>query len=177
MWVSITLKIALYHYLKTVDVLPAPNEALSSSISSTAIKDANEWGAFWPKLWRPCAKHAPKQQTLIGEYASLHGNYAAVCHFQGSWVLRWRKAAVHHFSKKLGVEVKESSVRTWRAKYQAEVDYITRNGETSDVQELTCEEHSRSLLLGEKLDDKVKSYIWAVLEGGGAIIYYKIKIH
>lgn len=69
----------------------------------------------------------------------------------------------------LGVEVKESSVRTWRAKYQAEVDQMQRNGETSNVQELTCEEHSRPLLLGEKLDDKVKSYIRAVWEGGGVI--------
>ena len=44
------------------------------------------------------AKFTPKQQAAIGEYASLHGNQAAIC----------------HFSKKLGVEMKVTSVQTWK---------------------------------------------------------------
>lgn len=80
--------------------------------------------------------------------------------------------AVHHVSKKLGVEVKESSVRTWRAKYQAEVDRMRKNGKTSDLQvkSLPVTKRVRPSLLGEKLDHKVKCYIQAVWRGGSVII-------
>ena len=42
------------------------------------------------------AKFTPEQQAVIGEYDSLHGN----------------QVAIRHFSKKLGVEMKVTSVQT-----------------------------------------------------------------
>ena len=92
---------------------------------------------------------------MIGEYASLHGNLVAV----------------HHFSKEFGVEMKESSVTTWNAKYLAAVNSKRRAGETNDL-EVKClpvKKRGRPLLLGEKLDTEVKYYIQAVRQGGGVI--------
>ena len=98
---------ALYRYFATAeDVFPRPSGTLSSSVSPAAIKQANEAvkSALTPasKARGPYTKYTPQQQAMIGEYASLHGN----------------RAAVRHFTEKLGVEVKESSVRTWKAKYK-----------------------------------------------------------
>ena len=92
---------------------------------------------------------------MIGEYASLHGNLAAV----------------RHFPKKMGVEVKESSVRTWKTKYRQELERKKRSGEKSDlrVQKLPVKKRGKPLLLGEKLDDEVKCYIRTVRERGGVI--------
>ena len=132
---------------------------MSSAISPAAIKDAIEAvrSALTPasKSRGPYSRHTPKHQAMIDEYVSLHSNCVAV----------------YHVSKKLGVEVKESSVRTWRAKYQAEVDLMQKNGKTSDLQikSLPVTKHIRSSLLGEKLDHKVKCYIQAVQRGGSVI--------
>ena len=81
---------------------------------------------------------------MIGEYASMYGNLAAV----------------RHFTKKLGVEVKESSVRTWKVKYRAEVERKKRGGDKGElrVEKLHVKKRGRPLLLGEKLDDEVKCY-------------------
>ena len=68
-----------------------PSGALSSAVSPAAIKDANEAvkSALTPpsKSRGAYAKYTPEQQATIGKYASLNDN----------------KAAVRHFSKKLGV--------------------------------------------------------------------------
>ena len=93
---------ALYRYLKPADDnLPSPMGHLSFSMSPATIKAANEAvreSALTPtfKSRGTYAKYTPVQQAMIGEYASMHGNLAAV----------------RHFTKKLGTEVKESSVRT-----------------------------------------------------------------
>ena len=96
---------ALHRYFVTAeDVFPKPSGTLSSSISPSAIKSANEAVkstlTLASKAREAYTKHTPEQQAMIGEYASLHRNWAAV----------W------HLTKKLGVEVKESSVRTFLAK-------------------------------------------------------------
>ena len=52
------------------------------------------------------AKFSPEQQAAIGKYASLHAN----------------QAAIRHFSKQLEVELKVTSVHTWKIKYLAELN-------------------------------------------------------
>ena len=81
-------------------------------------------------------------------------------------------AALRRFSKELDIDLKESSVRTWRSKYMAEVALKVQRGEadtTASVTRLTLKKTGRPLMLGEKLDDEVKHYIKAVREGGGVI--------
>ena len=133
---------ALYRYFKPATDLPNPKGSLSKCVSPATIKDANEAVKNSPKPAKSrgtYAKLTPKKQAEIAQYAVLHGN----------------KAAIHHFSQELGFGIKESSVSTWKSKYQAELKRVRRRG--------------RPLLLGEKLDTEVKSYIQAVHEAGGVI--------
>ena len=93
-------EMSLYRYLQPLDALPDPNGWLSSSVSPSAIKDANEAVRSATRTTMPrgrYAKFTPEQQAAIGEYVSLHGN----------------QAAIRHFTKQLGVELKGSSVQTW----------------------------------------------------------------
>ena len=76
---------ALHRYFKPSDDL-LPSGHLSSSVSPATIKAANEAvreSALTPtsKSRGTCAKYTPAQQVMIGEYASMHGNLAAVRHF------------------------------------------------------------------------------------------------
>lgn len=96
----------------------------------------------------------PEQQAEIGKYASMHGN----------------AAALRRFSKELGTDLKEGSVRLWKSKYLAEVNIKLQLGEANtSVTRLTLKKTGRPLKLGEKLDGEVKHYIRAVREGGGVV--------
>ena len=127
------LTMALYRYLKPADYnLPSPTGHLSSSMSPATIKAANEAVrestltlTFKSRGTYP--KYTPTQQAMIGEYASMHGNLVAV----------------RHFTKKLVVEVKESSVRTWKVKYRAEIKQKKRGGDKGElcVEKLPVKKH------------------------------------
>ena len=111
---------ALYRYLQPLDTLPDPNGRLSSSVSRSAIKDANKAVRSATHATTPRGRYGkvmPKQQAAIGEYASLHGNQAAIC----------------HFTKQLGFQLKVSSGQTWKGNYQAEISRKQKAGEMSDL--------------------------------------------
>ena len=151
---------ALYKYFKPADDLPDPSGSLSSSVSPATIILANEavksdTSGSGSKPRGKYAKLIPEQQAAIGTYASLHCN----------------QAAIHHFLKQLGVEVKASSVQTWKGKYVAEKRRKRKAGEVKDlcVKSLPVNKHGKPLLLGEKLDTDVKCYIQTVRESGGVI--------
>ena len=152
---SKTVRMALF---PTCGRPPTTQWTPPASVSPTAIKDANEAVRNTLELSRSTesreyVKFTPAQQAPIGEYASMHGN----------------QAAIRHFSKVLGVEIKGSSVQTWKGKYLAEVSRKRKAGDMNDLT-VTClpvKKRGRPLLLGEKLDTEVQSYIRAVREGGG----------
>ena len=66
------------------------------------------------KLREKYAKFTPEQKASIGEYASLHGSYSS-------------------FFEVVGVEMKPTSVQTWKGKYLAEISRKWKTGETSDL--------------------------------------------
>ncbi len=80
-------------------------------------------------------------------------------------------SAVEHFSKELDVNLKESTVRTWKAKYLAEVRLRKKadDGTPLSVTSLPQKKRGRPLMLGESLDTEVKHYLTAVRKGGGVI--------
>ena len=151
-------EMALYQYLQPLDTLPGPIGRLSSSISRSAIKDANKAVRSVTHATTPregYAKFTPEQQAAIGEYASLQGN----------------QAAIRHFTEQLGVELKVSSGQTWKGNYQAKISRKLKAGEMSDlsVKSLPVKKCGRPLLLAEQLETEVKCYINAVREVGGVI--------
>ena len=142
-----------------MDTLPDPSGPLSASVSPAVIKVANEAVRSATTRSKPrgrYAKFTPEQKALIGEYASLHGNQAAIRVF---------------FPKKLEVKIKLTSVQTWKGKYQAELSRKRKAGETCDLsmKSLPIKKRGRPLLLAEKLDTEVKCYIQVVCDGGGVI--------
>ena len=101
---------ALYRFFKKeVPDVPSPYGPLSSSLSPATIKDANvavkqcadRGSEAAAKPRGPYVKFTPEDQAAIAKYALWHGN----------------KAAIRHFSKELGKEIKDSSVCTWKKKY------------------------------------------------------------
>ena len=150
---------SLYRYFAKSSKLPDPNGELLASVSPAAIKDANEAVKSVTcerksKRRGSYSKFSPEQQAAIGTYAFLNGN----------------QAAVRHFSKQLGVELKVTSVQTWKTKYVAELHRKRKAGEMDDltVKALPVKKLGR-LLLGEKLDSQVKAYIQALCEEGGVV--------
>ena len=151
---------SLYRYFAKSSKLPDPNGELSASVSPAAIKKANEAVRSVTcerksKRSGSYSKFSPEQQAEIGKYASLNGN----------------QAAIRHFSKQLGIELKVTSVQTWKTKYVAELNRKRKAGETDDltVKALPVKKLGRPLLLGEKLDSQVKAYIQALREEGGVV--------
>ena len=140
--------------------LPSPSTGvLSHSLGPAAIKAANEAVEHARNKTRKrrgsYAKFTPEQQAAIAKYASIHGNQAAVV----------------KFSKELEVQLKVTTVQTWKTKYLAELRRKQSAGETGDltINSLPLKKRGRPLLLGEKLDSEVKSYIQAVRERGGVV--------
>ena len=71
---------------------------------------------------------------------------------------------MRHFSKKLEVPLKESSIRTWVGKYKLEWEKKVKAGGETDlrVKSLPSAKRGRPLLLGEELDKQVQEYICAL---------------
>ena len=151
---------ALYRYFqREAAPLPKPSGLLSKKVSPAAIRDANDAVRSSVKSTRHSKSRGTyrkldsEKQATIARYASEHGN----------------KAAATHFSKQLGFDVKESSVSTWKCKYLDELKRRAAAGITVEVKSLPSKKMGRPLLLGERLDDQVKSYIRAVRGSGGVI--------
>ena len=98
--------------------LPDPNGALSATVSPATITEANKavksvMCERKRKLRGSCTKFSPEQQAVIGKYASLNGNQAAIL----------------YFSKQLEVELKVTTVQTWKTKCLAGLTRKRKAGE------------------------------------------------
>ena len=102
----------------------------------------------------------PEKQAAIARYALENGN----------------KAAARFFSKQLGIAVEETFVSTWKKKYLTELREIkSKTEKTPEVKSLLAKKRGRPLLLGDKLDQEVASYIKAVC-GSGVVITTAITV-
>ena len=152
---------SIRRYLRPVNSLPQPDGPLSSSLPPVAIKEANKsveavYSTQRKRKRGTYEKLTPEQQLAVAKYAALHGN----------------QAAVRHFSKEFEIDVKESSVRTWKTEYLNLLSRMRMKGESPDQADIKClpvKKGGKPLLLGEKLDTQVKSYLRAVCEGGGVV--------
>ena len=149
---------ALYCYFQLTDSLSDTKGPLKKKLTSSTIRETNE--AVRSVATKQSAKRGsyakftPEQQAEVAKYASMHGI----------------TAAQRRFSKEFETDLKESTVRTWKKKYLAEVGLKKGAGEVDiNVTSLTVKKRGRPLLLGEKLDEQVKHYLKAVREGGGVI--------
>ena len=100
-------KIALYRYLQpAADSFPDPKENNLLHYSSSAVRSVTT------KQPAKRGKFTPQQQAKVAQYASMHGI----------------AAAKRRFSKGLHADLMESTIRTWKTKYLAEISHKKRSG-------------------------------------------------
>ena len=138
---------ALLRFLKldpTKKRLPHPSGPLSTIISSSSIAVANEEvkTIVTAEDKKSRVKFSSEAKLVIARLAAENGIAASLRHFATRFP-----------------DLKESSIRTWRNSYQTELSQKQKVKDDSDVIELPQKKKGRQFLLGEKLDDQVKSYV------------------
>ena len=95
----------------------------------------------------------PRLHLQIARYASLHG----------------LSAAATYFSRKLGQNVRTSTIHCMKLAYQHEIRKNRASGSNEVLDTLPYKKQGRPVLLGEKFDGMVQAYIRRVHEAGGSI--------
>ena len=98
-------------------------------------------------------RYSPSVRADIGRYASLHGT----------------TAAARHFSRKLGQEVRKSTVASIRKAYLEGMREKRAAEGDGDLALLPQKKRGRRVLLGDDIDFKVQVYLKKVREGGGVV--------
>ena len=141
--------------------LPDPNGPLSSTVKPQAIESANKKVSALlasdscPKddgsgpSRGPYMKFSPEQKAQVARYAMESGN----------------KQAIVRYSKQWGVDLKESTVRTWKSKYEEE-QRKRKPTEPLPIKALLNRKQDRPLLLG---DTAVKAYVENIRKLGGVV--------
>ena len=85
-------------------------------------------------------------------------------------------ATVRYYASKLPEPLKESSVRTWKNAYTAQLQRLRKEGKDSPmVEELPAKRRGRPYLLGEDVELQVRAYLKA-LRANGAVVNTAITI-
>ena len=161
---------ALLQYFKRVDgehpksKLPDPQGELSLSVPSRAISAANAQVARLV-VAEPSSnvdttargaylKMSGEMKAQIGKRAAEHG------------VL----ATIRYYATRLPCHLKESTVRTWKNAYLAQLRRLRSEGkDNTTVQELPTKKRGRPLILGEEVEMQVRAYLKALRENGAVV--------
>jgi len=152
---------ALLRYFKPRDGLPDPRGELSDSISPSVISQVNEevlkvLQHGKDKRRGHYNKYNSSLRAEMGKYASHHGP----------------RATARHFSRKLGENVSESTIRSIRSAYLEGINRkrpVELDEEEGEIVALPMKKRGRPVLLGRELDTLVQKYLRKVRDGGDAI--------
>ena len=97
-------------------------------------------------------KFTSEQKAQVARYALESGN----------------KRAIVKYSKQWGVDLKESTVRTWKTKY-TEGLRKRKPTERLPIKALPDRKQGRPLLLGDELDTAVQAYVESIRKLGGVV--------
>ena len=150
----------ILEYFKSATDLPDPEGPLKKHLSPQTIRKVNE--KVKPEIEKlkrgkrgPYVKLTPAQKATIGKRAAENGVTATLRHFSKSYE---------------DLDLKETTVRRFKNEYLLELKR-KRHCDNSDreVLELPTKKRGRPLLLGEELDQKVRSYLNALRDTGAVI--------
>ena len=140
--------------------LPDPSGPLSRDVPASAIVQANkEVMTTFSKEKRLRGPYQTRaltqdQKLHVAKYAAIHGT----------------AAAIRTFKKEMPeVTLKESTVRTWRDSYQAELKKRTCGQaglDNTTIKQLPSKKRGRPMLLGDELDRQVQAYLLRLREAG-----------
>ena len=152
---SCELGMALYRFIeRSGRELPNPDGPLSHCLPSAAIEEAN----------KEVAEAAPKTPKKRGSYIKIPDDRRAEI---GRYACENGVAnAARKYSRVLERSLNESTVRGIKRAYLAELTRKRKAEEECVVTSLPTKKRGRTLLLGEALDNKVKTYL---REAGGAL--------
>ena len=97
-------------------------------------------------------RYSPALRAEIGKYCSLHGV----------------AATSRHFSRRLGINVSETTAHSIKKAYLKGLEK-RRAEDEGDVTLLPVKKRGRPVLLGDELDQKVQAYLRRVRDGGGVV--------
>ena len=151
-----------YFIIKDKVKLPHPTEPLSLSLSSSAIAAANT------------EVTKAVESMDLGKAGSKRDEYtkfsAAVKIELAKYVAQYGVAAtLRHYVPK-NPRLKESTVRTWRDSYTAELNTrVNRKDNKIEVDELPAKKRGRPFLLREDLDSQVQTYLTDLQASGSPV--------
>ena len=130
---------------------PQAIESANRKVSALLSSDSNTKDDGSGPSRGPYMKFS-EQKAQVARYAMESGNKQAI----------WR------YSKEWGVDLKESTVRSWKSKYEDEVRK-RKPTEPLPIKALPNRKQGRPLLLGEELDTAVKAYVENIRKLGGVV--------
>ena len=143
--------------------MPNPRGPLSNTVPLSAIAAANKEvrdimlakSKAKKKVKVSYCKYIPTQRADIGKYALENGVQSA------------RKK----FSRRLKVEINESTVRLFKNQYRKELTKKREEDVSATISELHLKKRGRPVLLGDRLDGMVQRYMYVsdIRKVGGAI--------
>ena len=158
---SVKMSVGILRYFKksAASDLPDPHGPLSKELQPQTIRAVNE--KIKPDLEKtsrgergPYLKLTPSQRALIGKRAAENGVTATIRRFSGKYE---------------GCDLKETTVRRLKNDYLFELSKKRKSENDTAVLELPAKKRGRPLLLGEVLDQKVKSYVIAMRSRGAVV--------
>ena len=79
------------------------------------------------------------------------------------------KAAIEHYSCEFCVQLKESTLSTWRSEYYKELKRFSKNRQFTESGEIVVTTLPSLKLKGDTLDHQVQSYVRATWSTGGMV--------
>ena len=158
---------ALLRYFAKSKSLPDPNGPLSSKLKPETIDSANR------KVSALLASTGTSSAKDDGSGQRSRGSYMKFTPEQKAQVARYalesgNKRAIVKYSKQWGVDLKESTVRTWKAKYTKGL-WKRKTTEPLPIKALPDQKQGRPLLLADELDTGVQAYVESIRKLGGVV--------
>ena len=148
---------ALLKYFAKSKSLPNPNGPFSSKVKPETIKCANrKVSALLASTGSSSAKEVGSGQRLCGSYMKFTPEHKAQV---AKYALEsGNKQAIVRYSKQWGIDLKESTVRTWKTKY-TEGLRKRKPTEPLPIKVLPDRKQGRPLLLGDEMGTAVQAYV------------------
>ena len=130
------------------ETIDSANRKVSALLASTGSSSAKDEGSR-QRSRGSYMKFTPEQKAHFARYALESEN----------------KRAIMKYSKWWGVDLKESTVRTWKTKYTEGL----RKRKPLPIKALPDRKQGRPLLLGDELDTAVQAYVESIRKLGGVV--------
>ena len=152
---------ALYRWFRPVNGVLDPKGPLSSTVPPSVLTEVNKEVKKAQEHTKKRGSYVfftPEEKARVAKYGSENGVMAAL----------------RRFSRELGRDLKENTVRDWIKVYRKEIQKQQSSTKIGDdrsfvVAELTGKKRGRPVMLGEKIDAEIRTIIRAMRDSGAVV--------